>query len=42
MKQYTLEAAPAANAKELKTQEAAKAKRIVIGTDAPEELSGRK
>ena len=33
MKTYTLEAAPAASAKELKTQEAPKAKRIVIGTD---------
>ena len=33
MKKYTLEAAPAASAEELKTQEAAKAKRIVIGTD---------
>jgi transposase len=33
LKEYTLEAAPAASAKELKTQEAPKAKRIVIGTD---------
>src|ERR1700746_1727094 len=33
LKEYTLEAARAASAKELKTQEAPKAKRIVIGTD---------
>lgn len=33
MKKHTLEAAPAASARELKTHEAAKAKRIVIGTD---------
>ena len=31
MKKYTLEAAPAAGAKELKNQKAAKAKRIVVG-----------
>jgi hypothetical protein len=33
MKTYSLEAAPAASAKEPKTQEAPKAKRIVLGTD---------
>jgi transposase len=33
MKKYTLEAAPTAGAKELKTQKAGKAKRIVMGTD---------
>jgi transposase len=34
MKKYTLEAAPAAGARELKNQKAAKAKRIVMGVDA--------
>jgi len=33
MKKYTLEAAPAAGAKELKNQKAAKAKRIVMAAD---------
>ncbi|MEY2607627.1 MAG: hypothetical protein QOH31_5481, partial [Verrucomicrobiota bacterium] len=33
MKKYTLEAAPAAGAKELKDQKAAKAKRIVMAAD---------
>src|SRR6201993_804218 len=33
MKKYTVKAAPAASAKELETQKAAKAKRIVVGSD---------
>jgi transposase len=34
MKKYTVEAAPAASAKELETQKAPKAKQIVVGVDA--------
>jgi phosphomannomutase len=33
MNKHTLEAVPAASAKELKTQKTAKAKRIVVGSD---------
>jgi hypothetical protein len=33
MKKYTLKAAPAASAKELKDQKAPKAKRILVGSD---------